>query len=49
MSNLIRNIVFGVAIAAVVTGGLSLVASFPGEPEYTVARCAATIIKMPCL
>ena len=49
MNDLIRSIVFGVAIAAVVAGGLSMVASLPGEPETTVARCATTVVKMPCL
>jgi hypothetical protein len=48
MNDLIRNLVFGGAIAAVVAGSLSLVASLPGEPEY-IARCAATVVKMPCL
>lgn len=45
MNDLIRNIVFGIAIAAVVVAGLSL----PGEPESTIARCAAMVVKMPCL
>lgn len=49
MNDLIRNIVFGAVIAAVVAGGLGAVASIPGEPESTVARCAAVVVKMPCL
>jgi hypothetical protein len=49
MNNLIRNIVFGTAIAAVVVSGLSGIASLPGEPEVSIARCAAIVAKMPCL
>lgn len=49
MNDLIRNIVFGAAIAAVVVGGLSAAGSLPGEPETTIARCAAIVVKMPCL
>ena len=49
MNDLIRNLVFGAAIAAVVVLGLTGVASLPGEPEVSVARCAAVIVKMPCL
>jgi hypothetical protein len=49
MNDLIRNLVFGVAIAAVVAGGLSTVARLPGGPEYSIARCAAMVVKMPCL
>jgi len=49
MNDLIRSIVFGAAIAAVVVVGLSAVASLPSEPETSVARCAAMVLKMPCL
>jgi hypothetical protein len=48
MNDLIRNIVFGTAIAAVVVG-LSAVAGLPSEPEANVERCAAMVVKMPCL
>lgn len=49
MNDLIRNVVFGIAIAAVVVVGLNGLASLPGEPESTMARCAAMVVKMPCL
>jgi hypothetical protein len=49
MNDLIRNIVFGTAIAAVVVFGPSGVASLSGEPEAGIARCAAMVVKMPCL
>jgi len=49
MNDLIRNIVFGAAIAAVVAFGLTGIASLPGEPEAGIARCAVIVVKMPCL
>jgi hypothetical protein len=48
MNDLIRNIVVGTAIAAIVAG-LSAVASMAGEPAGSADRCAAVVVKMPCL
>ena len=49
MNDLIRSLVFGAVIAAVIASGLNMVASLPGDPEYTVVRCAVAVVKMPCL